>query len=637
MTAADDGEPPDVPKAGPERVRDAIRNRRTVKASLSVIEGGREDSPKPKPRRRGRAKAAAADDPPPDGHPEAPDDDAEGEDESGGGDDEFEGRAPVDGELADVLKHCAELDQNDRDNGRRLIVWFGQNLAYVPGMGWLTWRGTHWERDEGELKARGMAQEIVDKIKLEPFYILTTPAQQKLLETAKAYAEVEKLSRSPAQDAAIGRAAKIRSALSARRSKRKAFAVTSGNAGRTSNMLVQATSLKAIDPEALDADHMAFNLMDGTLHFSRLPDPEQDLDAPDARPRYLGEVAFREHNRADLISKCADVEYDPAATCPRFQAFLDRMQPKPIMQRFLQVFHAYAMLIGGNGAQKLVYHYGLGANGKSAFIETLGRLAGSYRTTVSPDTITGDGQRQGAQASPDIARLFNTRFVVVEELPKGVALREDLIKATSGGGKMAARFLQKDIFEFSPIFVAVLSGNTKPTISGSDDGIWRRLLVVPWEVRIAEDDPTRVEFKELLTVFDVERSGILNWLIEGALLYLKHGLMAYVPPEVQAFTGNYRRERDNISVFADSMIRQVAGEHVQAGVLFRAYTDWCEINSLVAAKQRTFGDRLGELGFKKTTGRVYVYQDIALELEPKYDPPAAPVDRSGDPGWVPPA
>jgi len=629
---ADDEDP-----NGPDAVKKAIGRKRKV-GPLTVIEGGKGE--KPKRARKPKAKVSAESDGgfDPSAVPGAVGqefDDVEPEDEDG---DDFDGanfngdfsgddydRRPdgYDDAIWEMAKHCAAYDQNDRDNARRLDIWSGGNIRYVPGLGWLTWRGTHWERDEGELHVRLMAQDLVDRIKLEPFFILATPAQQKLLDIAAKYAKIAEEDRSPGQVATIARADKVRSALSNKRSKRKNFAVTSGNAGRTTAMLVQATSLKKIDPKTLDADLYQFNVRNGTLHFSRTPDLEQDIDGPDVKIRYIGNIEFRPHSRDDFVTKMADVDYDPEAKCPRFQAFLDRMMPGDQMQRFLMVFHAYAMLIGGNGAQKVAYHFGLGGNGKTAFLETLGRLAGNYRTTVSPDTITGDSQRQGQQASPDIARLFNTRFVVVEELPKGASLREDLIKAFSGGTRLTARFLQKDIFEFLPIFVAILSGNTKPTIQGSDQGIWRRVLIVHWKQTIAEDDPSRMELPDLLAMFDEERSGILNWLIEGALLYLKSGLMTYVPAEVTAFTNAYRRDRDNIQVFCEAMIRPAKGKKVQAGPLYRSYTDWCEANGLRSASQRSFGDRLTELGYEKYSGRVYEYLDIELEANPKYDPPGS--------------
>lgn len=526
-----------------------------------------------------------------------------------------------------LAKHCADFDQNDAGNGQRLIIWYGPNLAYVSGMGWLVFRGTHWQRDEGELEARRLCQLLVDKIKLEAHHIEATPAQAKVLHAAEQLKGKDESDLSAAQKGLIGRAEKIRTQLSQKRSKRRNFAVTSGNAGKTAAMLTQAASFKSIDQKLLDANHMLFNVKNGTLVFRRDRDPEQDIEGTDVVPRMIGIVEKRDHAREDMMTKLADVDYDPAASCPRWHGFLDRMMPDKDMQRFLQVFHAYAILIGGNGSQKVAYHYGKGGNGKSAFLETLGGLAGSYRVTIAPESITGEGAaRQGQQANPDLARLHNARFVLGEELPKGVPLRENLVKAMSGGTPILARFLQKDFFEFVPIFTAVLSGNTKPAITGSDKGIWRRVLIIHWPVSIEDNDPTKMEFSDLLAWLSAERPGILNWLIEGALLYLRDGLAAHIPASVRSFTEEYRRDRDNVEMFAESMIIESQGQRIQAGHLYKRYEEWCAANAITAAKQRTFGDRLAELGYRKETGRVYEYLDIAVR--------AAPI-MADDPGWEP--
>lgn len=542
-------------------------------------------------------------------------DSPEGDDYGANSDDEWE-RVPddVDPIAWELVRSCAALDQNDRDNGKRLCWWFGCDLGYVTGMGWVVWNGMHWVRDEGELHARLLAQNIVDKIKLEPFHIELTPDQVRVVDKAKPYREIFEDDLTPSQSAAIKRADKIMTALYNKRTKRKNFAVSSGNAGKTTAMLTQAASLKRIDQNSLDRDHMRFNVRNGTLIFSREPDLEQDMTpGEDGEPivqRMIPTFEVVNHDRQDMITKMADVDYDEKAACPNFIKMLERAHPDPAMRRFLQVFHAFAMLVGGNDEQKLIFHYGTGANGKSALIEALGRLAGSYRTVVSPDTITGEGQRQGQQASPDIARLFNTRFVTVEELPKNVPLKEDLIKAVSGGSKMTARFLQKEIFEFEPIFVAVMSGNSKPSINGADYGIWRRVLLVHWAVTIPAEE--RIPFGKLMSVFDAERPGILNWLIEGLLLYLRDGLDAHIPHSVTAFTQDYREERDNVSVFAEHGVVREKDHKLKAGILYKAYVFWCESNGLRPASQRSFGDKMAELGFEKLRGANYVYLDLRL-------------------------
>jgi putative DNA primase/helicase len=567
-----------------ESVKQAMGRKRKVNASQ--IEETEEEGPPP----------ADPDDPGPD----VPDDLAL--------DDDGEGLpAGLDPMQIQMLRECAALDPNDRDNGRRLVMHFGGNIAFVQGMGWLVWEGKFWQRDDGELAARLMAQNLVDLIKLEKEFIDYTPAQERLLEAARPKRKIAPEERSQADKELIMNADQAIKQRATKRAARVKHAISSGNAGKTAAMLQQAASHRSLASDQLDRDRMRFNVRNGTLIFWREPDP----DGPAHSDQMIGRFNFVPHDRTDMITKMADVDYDPDATCPFFEEFLGKLQPDRRMQVFLQVFHAYALLIGGNDEQKVLYHYGTGANGKSAFIDVLGRLAGTYRTVVAPETITGDGQRAGQQASPDIARLHNARLATIEELPRNAPLKEELIKALSGGTKMTARFLQKEIFEFEPIFTPVLSGNFKPSISGSDYGIWRRVLIVLWGITIPEGE--RMIPSRLAEKLDAERSGILNWLLDGVIAYLGSGLTGFIPSEVTEFTREYRNERDNVGVFADQCIRREPGKTMQAGPLYKAYEEWCALNGVTAAKQRSFGDRLGELGYMKITGRVYIYQDIVLD------------------------
>ena len=587
------------PSTGGDKVKGAMARRRTIAAEPTEDENG------------GEPQQPLDDDyGDNDGPPDRDDGDPGATPENSFDDDGIE-ESPLD-QLPDYvvaqIKQCADLDPNDRDNGRRLVLHFGTDLAYVQGMGWLCWQGKFWHRDDGELGARLMAQDLVDLIKLERFFIDYTPGQSALIEAA-GYARKKPADKQVASDlAVIAKAEAAVKQISTKRAARVKFAIGSGNAGKTAAMLLQAASHRSIDAEVLDSDRMRFNVRNGTLVFWREADP----DAPAESGAMLGRFKFEPHDRTDMMTKMAAVDYVEGATCPFFEdEFLGKLQPDRKMQIFLQVFHAYALLIGGNDEQKLVYHYGTGANGKSAFIEVLGRMAGTYRTVVSPDTITGDTQRTGQGASPDIARLHNARLATIEELPRNAPLKEELIKALSGGTKMTARFLQKEIFEFEPIFTPILSGNFKPSITGSDYGIWRRVLIVLWGVTVPEGE--RMIPSQLAAKLDAERSGILNWLIDGLITYLAVGLSGFIPKEVTDFTNEYRNDRDNVGVFAEQCLVRTEGEVMQAGPLFKAYQEWCELNGVTAAKQRSFGERLGELNFKKTTGRVYIYQNVKLD------------------------
>lgn len=602
-----------------DRVKKAMAGKKPVSdAPFTVIDGGKARPKRTRSKKGGNSPESpdsSGEQPPP--HDEIPDG-PDGPDDAG---DDLAppGTSPED---MDKARECASLDQNDRDNGRRLIIWFGLDLAYVPGMGWLTFRATHWQRDEGELGARLLAQNLVDKIKLECFAIEPTPGVKRLIAAADAVALKKPEELTAADRALIGKAASARDKLAQKRSKRHTFAVSSGNSGKTEAMIKQAASLRSVEASMLDADLKQFNVLNGTLKFVRAE--REDSDPSD--PGYIWKAEFSPHAREDMITKRADVTWDPEATCPEFEKFLATTQPDEKMRLFLQVMHAYALLIGGNDEQKLVFHYGTGANGKSAFMEALGRLAGPYRAVVSPDTITGDIQRDGSKANSDIARLHSTRFATIEELPRGVNLKENLIKALTGGTRMVARFLQKEIFEFDPIFTAVLSGNDMPTVSGTDYGIWRRLLIVHWGVTIPEEE--RIPFGQLMARFDAERSGILNWLVAGVLRYLEEGLTPFIPAAVTAFTDDYREERDHIGTFVASCLHFDDAQSVGAGDMFKAYTDWCEANGIKPWTQTSFGTRLNALGIKKDRGRLVKYIGVYVDRDApsRYDPktPAPP-------------
>lgn len=524
------------------------------------------------------------------------------------------------------LKACAALDANDLGNGKRLLIWNGADIVYVgSGPGWHVWSGKHWQADIGDLMVRGLAQGISERIKDEAGWIELYPDQQSLVEKAAPLRQRPANELSPADAKAIKEADQILSILAEVKGKRRSFAITSGNAARTASMLSQAAALKFTLPDALDRDPFKLNLRNGTLRFWR--DVDNDCPDPDVL-RHIGRFELLPHDREDLITRLAEVDYVNGAEATQWKAFLDRVQPSRDVQRFLQVAHGYAALIGGNDEQRMIYHFGRGANGKSAFIETIGRTLGSYRAVTSPESFSGSGQRQGNQQNSDMARLFNTRLVTVEELPRGEPLKEYLIKQFTGGSRLVARFLNREWFEFDPTFTAVMAGNDMPTISGMDLGIWRRLIIVPWRVEIPEAE--RKPFGELLAMFDQERSGILNWLIEGALLWLSDGLVSHIPAEIRDFTDKHREDRDVLGNFIAAYVVRDPDSKVQAKALLDAFSAYCEANGIKPWHQATVGNSLKAMGFEKEQGRHVHY--IGLRL---VDPPSGfgPAPHSDGERW----
>lgn len=579
----------------------------------------------------GEAAASDGDDvpePPEDG---VPPHDGEGGPESGG--------PRVDME---VVAACAPLDQNDTDNGRRLLQHFGADIVHVREIGWHAWTGTHWNPDGGQETVERAAQETARRIRLEGAFLAPTRRDVDAIEAAKPLdgKAVEDLSETDKE--ILKAAVQARARLDKRRADRRKFSVSCGNRSRTVAMIAQAMPHRTVAPPTLDAEPWAFNVENGTLRFDRRETREEDPECPD--PDVVRWIVRREvtvrldpHRREDMIAKMAPVAFDPAAACPKYMAFFERFQPDPGNRRFLQTA-AGRGLLGGASTQVLVFLFGDGANGKSVWMEVITRLLGAYAGRLKPESITGLGEQSGDKATPDFARLTGKRFVAISELPRGVPLKEGLIKTMTGADPMPVRHLNHGFFDLVPEYIPFMTGNDEPEVGGLDTGIWRRLKVVPWPVSVpeAEQKPPNEVIADLMT----EAPGILNWLIEGAVRFLTEGLKDSA--SIAETTGAMRADRDQVAAFAKACIRRVdhvpglAGE-VQARRMFQAFEAWCHANAIKPWKETMFGRAMIRKGFVREDGRIRKY--VGVELFDVPEMPRSPHGgggEEGDPGWQPP-
>lgn len=547
----------------------------------------------------------------------------------------------------ETLLLCSREPQNDTGNGQRLLRHFGDMLLHVRDVGWHTWADTHWHREGGNEVATHCAQRAAARIALEADHLAQTPIERAVIEAADD-AEIAlkplKAKDSPTDsekkeiarlEYAIRCGGVARADLAKRQAKRRAFAVSSGNSSRLMGMISQALPHRTVSPSALDADAYKLNVENGTLQFHLHREVDGDCPDPDVT-RYVKSwrAALDPHCHADNITKVAPVIYDPAATCPKFMAFLDLFQPNHAIRKFLQTYHGYA-ITGLTGEQCLIFNYGLGANGKSTFVDIVSRIMGGYSQTLPFESLAGDGGRRGDQATPDIARLPGARLVRASEPDGDVRLKEGLIKSLTGGEPMLVRHLHQGFFEFLPEFKLTLSGNKKPTIIGVDHGIWRRIRLVPWQHTISDED--RRPIADVLAEFWNERAGILNWLIEGAIRYLNEGLK--VPQEIVAATAEYREEMDPLGAFITACVEIVPSregippESVTAREMYDAFCAWCVANSERPWKEKTFGLTMPQKGIVKTDERVRRYLNVRLHDVPpaarphRPDAPPHPADE----------
>ncbi len=188
--------------------------------------------------------------------------------------------------------------------------------------------------------------------------------------------------------------------------------------------------------------------------------------------------------------------------------------------------------------------------------------------------------------------LEGARLVSVNELPGGMQLDEQAVKTLAGREPISARPLYGEFFTFDPRFTVWVRTNHRPIVKGDDDGIWRRLVVVPFRQKFegAQRDP------HLEAKLWAERDGILRWMVEGARRYLAAGNLA-LSPAILAEQRQYRRESDLLGEFlADCTVADSVGR-VADKELFIKWCGWCDGNGHKAGSKATFTQRLAERGF----------------------------------------
>ena len=426
-----------------------------------------------------------------------------------------------------------KIQFTDTTNAERLMREHGEKIRYMPAWKkWLVWNGRYWEIDEGDAMVSGFALESIRSIHRE--MLKTSDHRERI--------EIEK------------------------------FAMMSENGRRRKSCVEMASLIKKlhVKSEELDNDPWLINCRNGTVNI------------------LTGE--FTEHNQTDMITKIANVDYDPDADCPLWKQFIrEIMDYNSDVINFLQTASGWAVT-GDTREQTMFILYGSGANGKSTFLNTITALLGDYAIATPTETFM---RKTGDQITNDIARLRGTRFVTTTEAEQGRRLSEPLIKKITGNDQMTARFLYGEFFNFKPTFKIFMATNHKPVIKGTDYGIWRRIKLIPFTTRI----PLEKQDKELEEKLIAEAGGILNWLLEGVANWKREGLVA--PDAVLNATDEYRGEMDVIGNFIKERCVARADVSIRIRELYKAYSDWCGDNNEHPVSERFFSMRLKDMGYEQ--------------------------------------
>ncbi|PFY35532.1 DNA primase, partial [Bacillus toyonensis] len=387
----------------------------------------------------------------------------------------------------EIIDEAPKFHLTELGNAERIAYYHGENVRYCNELEWLIWNGKHWHEDS--------------KRQIEA---ITAKTLRALYGEAKATED------------------KYQSKLLhdwAKKCERRTIRI---------NSILDVRPMVSVKKKELDSHSFLFNCENGVI----------DLKTGELLP----------HDRDLLLTKISPIKYDKNAECPNWKAFLESIFKTPTGEadheliNYLQKAIGYS-LTGVTKEQVMFFLFGNGRNGKSTFINIIQDLLGDYGRQTNSDTFLK--KRNDSGINNDVARLDGARFVSAVESEEGQQLSEALVKQITGGEKMSARFLRQEYFEFTPEFKVFFTTNHKPIVKGSDEGIWRRIMLIPFTVTIPKE---KIDY-DLSDKLAKEMPGVLRWAVEGCMKWQTEGLRA--PEAVKAATAEYREDMDILAPFID--------------------------------------------------------------------------------------
>lgn len=303
------------------------------------------------------------------------------------------------------------------------------------------------------------------------------------------------------------------------------------------------------DPQLLACRNGVVNLADGSLRYAQMD---------------------------DYITRNTGIDYVPGADTSWWnERVLEMCHGNTRLAEYLQVWFGYCAT-GYTREHCMTVLYGAGRNGKNLLMDAVATALGGYASAITASFLEAQGKESGD--SNNIlymtAQLDGTRMAYVSETGERGKLRESTVKSLTGDKRIRARLAYENFYEFEITHKFTIGTNHKPEISGTDDGVWARMRLVPMRVKFgeqAEVDAGVAQYLQDETLLDVvqhedKREQVLAWVVEGARKYIKHGLKSHTPPEISAETKAYRREQDVLGQFLQHVSVHVPQQEIDRTV-----------------------------------------------------------------------
>jgi len=434
-------------------------------------------------------------------------------------------------------KEPATFALTDIGNAERMWAWLGRDLRWVPEWKqFVIWDGKRWNLEVGGgERAIWMAVETVRRM----------------------YADASELPR-----------AEDRGALAK-------WAIKCESRSRIANMveLIKSVPGCAVASGVFDTQLNLLNAANGTINLT------------------TGELL--PWNREDYMTIVMDTEYEPGyGSDLYYNTAVEVFDGDMAMVNYFFTALGYS-LCGTLNEQCLFFLYGSGSNGKSIMLNAAMKALGPYAGVLSSEVVF-DKRGMGHKDTTGLAQARGKRIISVTETSEGAKWSEDWVKgALDKRDRVTVRQLYKDEYSYEQTWVLWVRGNHKPVVRGNDDGIWRRMRLIPFERTF---EGSQID-KQLADKMDKEASGILGLMVHGYRHYVEHGLVT--PDKVSSATDEYREDMDTLGAFLNECTTDCNScSPLLASDLYNVYQRWCSVNGQnYVMPNRTMIGRLRERGW----------------------------------------
>ena len=317
------------------------------------------------------------------------------------------------------------------------------------------------------------------------------------------------------------------------------------------------------------------------------------------------DIELQPHSPQVVSRVCLPYDYDAFAQCPQWVTFLEQILPDADSRQLLQQVFGYCLTYDVS-QQKFFMFEGFGGNGKGVVTNILTRL-------LAPENVSALSLHRFG-GTHDLIVTVGKLVNIMSELKATDKVAEHILKQFTGGDAITFNPKYQAPFSAKPTAKIILSGNERPGFTDRSNGLWRRLIILPFPVTIAEDE-RNVNLEEELAA---ELSGILNWAIVGAKSLYTAGRFLEPMVSVEAHQ-TFRKEMNPAALFLEEHCTADPQGYVLAKGLYQKYAQFCQDYGYKPLNEGNLSKEVPGVfkGVKKTRryigkSRPHVYQGITI-------------------------